>query len=184
MQPRRLRRQRGRRLGIDCLDHRDALVADPRDDADGPQQARRVIDQEQEVGDASDPQDSDDQRDELVHRCLLPVERAHRKHERKHEESDAVADDVVAQKRRGDDPGRQLAARDLDRDQQRAEREHEERQRQRDHRLIQRRRARRPEPAPAANPATHRTRAAAASAAERRRWRRAGPSTMRISGSW
>jgi hypothetical protein len=112
-------------LGIDGLDHRYALVADAGDDRDGPQQSRRVIDQEQEVGDAGDPEDPGQQRDELVDRSLLPVERAHREHEREHEQPDAVADDVVAQQRRRDDPGRQLTARDLDRHQQRAEREHQ-----------------------------------------------------------
>ena len=79
-------------------------------------------------------------------RGFQPVERAHREHQREDEQADAVADDVVAQERRRDDPRRQLPAGDLDRHQQRAEREHEERQRQRDDRLVQRLRAGRPRP--------------------------------------
>ena len=134
-----LRRQRGRRVRIDGLDHGHAFVADAGDDADRPQQARRVVDQEQEVGDARDAENPGDRCDQLVHRLFLPVERSDGEHQREHEQADAVADDVVAQQDRGDDSRRQLAACDLDRHQQRAEREHQERQRQRDDGLIQRR---------------------------------------------
>ena len=89
------------------------------------------------------------QRDELVHRRFLAVERADGEYQREHEQTDAVANDVVAQQCRGDDPRRELAAGDLDRHQQRAEREYQERQRQRDDRLVQRGGAGRFEPAQA-----------------------------------
>ena len=75
------------------------------------------------------PSIAGDERDELVHLVLQPVERHDGEDQREDEQADAVADDVVAQQRRGDDPRRQLAAGDLDRDQQRPEREHQERQR-------------------------------------------------------
>jgi hypothetical protein len=45
--------------------------------------------------------------------------------EREYEQSDRVTDDIVAQQRRGDDPGGELPTRDLERDQQRTERKHE-----------------------------------------------------------
>ena len=64
------------------------------------------------------PSTAGDQRDKLVHRFLLPIERTDGEHQREHEQADAVADDVVAQQDRGDDPRRQLAAGDLDRHQQ------------------------------------------------------------------
>jgi len=83
-----------------------------------------------------------DERDDLEHRFILPIERAHSEDQRENEESHAVADDVVAQQRCRDDPRRELAARNLDRDEQRAEREHQERERQRDDGLIERLRAR------------------------------------------
>ena len=47
-----------RRIRIDGLDHRHALVADAGDDADRSQHARRVVDEEQEVGDARDAENS------------------------------------------------------------------------------------------------------------------------------
>ena len=87
------------------------------------------------------PSSAVSERDELGHVRLQAVERRHREDQREHEQADAVADDVVAQQRRRDDPRRQLAAGHLDRDQQRAEREHEERQRERDDRLVERLRA-------------------------------------------
>ena len=64
------------------------------------------------------PRTAGDQRDQFVHRCFLPVERLDGKHQREHEEADAIADDVVAQQCRGDDPRRQLTSGDLDRHQQ------------------------------------------------------------------
>ncbi len=128
-------------MRIDGLDDLDALVADPRDDADRAQEPRGIVDQEQEVGDAGDAEHGDDQRDELVHRLLQPVQRPDREDQREDEQADAVAHDVVAQQRRRDDPRRELPAGDLDRHEQRAEREHQERQRQRDDRLVHRLRA-------------------------------------------
>ena len=98
-----------------------------------------VVDQEQEVGDARNPEYAGDRCGQLVHRLLLSIERTDGEHQRKHEQSDAVADDVVAQQDGDDDSRRQLAAGNLDRHQQLAEREHQKRQRQRDDGLIQRR---------------------------------------------
>ena len=72
-----------------------------------------------------DAEQRGDERHDLVDPILQAVERHHGEDEREHEQPDAVADDVVAQQRRGDDPRRQLAAGDLDRHQQRAEREHD-----------------------------------------------------------
>jgi hypothetical protein len=59
-----LERQCGSRIGIHGFDHRDTLVADVGDDRDRSQQTRRVVDQEQEVGDACDPENPGEQRDE------------------------------------------------------------------------------------------------------------------------
>ena len=64
-----------------------------------------------------------------------------------------VADDVVAQESGGDDPRRQLAAGNLDRDQQGSEGEHDEREREGNNGLVQRLRAGDPEPgAPPSQP--------------------------------
>ena len=104
------------------------------------------------------PRTPGDRCDQLVHRLLLPVERADGEHQREHEQPDAVADDVVAQQGRGDDPGRELAAGHLDRHQQRAEGEHEKRQRQRDDGLVQRRCTGQLEPARVASAARRRAR--------------------------
>ena len=81
------------------------------------------------------------ERHDIVDRLVEPVERHDREDEREHEQSDAVADDVVAQQRGRDDARRQLASGDLDRDEQRPEGEDQERQGQGDGRLVERLRA-------------------------------------------
>ena len=128
-------------LRVDRLDDVRSLVADAGQNADRPQQACRVVDEEEERRQAGDGQQGRDERDDLEHRLVETVERHDGEDEREHEQPDAVADDVVAQQRGRDDARRQLAAGDLDRDQQRSEREHHERQRQRDRRLVERLRA-------------------------------------------
>ena len=86
------------------------------------------------------------ERQQLVHGVRGPVQAADGEQHREHVQADRVTDDPVAQQRGGDDARRELAARDLDRDQQRAEREDDERERQRDDGLEHRPRAFDPKP--------------------------------------
>jgi hypothetical protein len=59
-----------------------AALVEIEDNGDRSQQTRRVVDQEQEVGDACDPENPGDQRDQLAHRCFLPVGHSDGEHQR------------------------------------------------------------------------------------------------------
>jgi hypothetical protein len=136
-------------LAINGRDHGQAFVADVRENAHRPQQARGIVNQEEKGRRAHDAENGRDERDDLVDRALEAIERHHGEDQREDEQADAVLDDPVAQERRGDDSRGQLPAGNLNRDRQRAEREDHERQRERDDGLIERLRAGDAEPSQA-----------------------------------
>ena len=118
--------------------HLEPGAADLRHNADGAQQSRGIVDQEEERRERHGAKQDRQEHDQLVDILLHSVLGAQREHQREYEERDAVSDDVVAQQRRRDDPRRHLRAGDLNRHQQRTEREDHKRKRRGDDRPEQR----------------------------------------------
>src|SRR4051812_1722792 len=78
---------------VDAVDDPDALFADTPDNADGAQQTRCVVDQEQEGRDRSDPQAPGDADSWVGDRCIEPGAGADGEHHGKGEQADGAADD-------------------------------------------------------------------------------------------